>query len=161
MTNNVYTVLGDVKDFLLDGPFTNTVTFGDIEDVDFSKNTTFPLAHLNIDNITISGQTMAVEIKLLVMDVVDKNSNEVDEYDIFYGNDNTQDILNSQASVLQRLYTEISRGDLSQAPFELEDDQLSAEPFKDRFKNTLAGWASTIRLIMPEGTSLSGTNSGC
>ena len=69
----------------------------------------------------------------MVMDIVDENNDERDEFDIFVGNDNTQTILNNQMSVLQRLYTEISRGSLRQAPFILEDDILTAELKTNRF----------------------------
>ena len=153
MNNQFFNVLDTTKEFLLRGPFTNTVTFGDVSDVDLAKKTIFPLAHLNVDNVTFNGPVAIVELKIMVMDIVDTNNEESDEYDIFYGNDNSQDILNNQMSVLQRLYTEIMRGELRQAPFALEDEQLVAEPFKDRFKNTLAGWTSTISLVLPEGTS--------
>ena len=153
MNNQFHSVLNTTKEFLLRGPFTNTVTFGDISDVDLAKKTIFPLAHLNVDNVRFYGPVAAVELKIMVMDIIDSNFDERDEYDIFYGNDNTQDILNNQMSVLQRFYTEITRGELTQAPFALENDTLSAEPFKDRFKNTLAGWTSTVTLILPEGTS--------
>ena len=37
MTNNVYQVLDDIKAFLDTGAFTNTVSFGDISDVDLDK----------------------------------------------------------------------------------------------------------------------------
>ena len=156
MNNQFYEVIETTKNFLRQGPFTNTVTFGDKTDVDLSKETIFPLAHINIDNVQFNGPVAGFEIKLMVMDIVDENKNENDEYDSFYGNDNTQDILNSQMAVLQRFYTEVTRGSLARAPFELEDGILTAEPFKDRFKNTLAGWTCTMSLVIPEGSSRTG-----
>jgi hypothetical protein len=153
MNNQFLNVIDTAKDFLLRGPFTNTVTFGDLSDIDLSKKTIFPLAHIGVDNVQFNGPVAAFELKILVMDIVDDNNNENDEYDQFFGNDNTQTILNNQMSVLQRLYTEITRGELAQAPFQLEDDILTAEPFTDRFKNKLAGWTATMQLIIPEGSS--------
>tara|TARA_R100001440_G_C2461223_1_gene109940 strand:+ start:109 stop:591 length:483 start_codon:yes stop_codon:yes gene_type:complete len=156
MNNQFYNIIDTTKNFLLTGPFTNTVTFGDITDVDLDKETIFPLAHITVDNVQFNGPVAAFELKIMVMDIVDVNKNERE--DVFIGNDNTQDILNSQMAVLQRFYTEVTRGSLSQAPFQLEDDILTAEPFKDRFKNTLAGWTCTLSLIIPEGSST--TNGG-
>ena len=158
MNNQFYNVIDTTKDFLKRGPFTNTVTFGNIEDVDLSKKTIFPLAHITVDNVQFYNNVAAFEIKLLVMDIVDSNNSEGDEYDMFYGNDNRQDILNNQMSVLQRLYTEIERGELRQAPFSLDDGILKAEPFVDRFKNTLAGWTCSMNLLVPEGTSTTNSN---
>ena len=151
MNNQFYNIVDTTREFLQRGPFTNTVTFGDITDVDLSKRTIFPLAHINVDNVQFNGPVAAFEMKIMCMDVVDVNKEE--DADAFLGNDNTQDILNNQMSVLQRLYTEITRGELRQAPFILEDGILTAQPFVDRFKNTLAGWTCTMSLILPEGSS--------
>ena len=160
MNNQFYNIIDTTKNFLLTGPFTNTVTFGDITDVDLDKETIFPLAHITVDNVQFNGPVAAFELKIMVMDIVDVNKNERE--DVFIGNDNTQDILNSQMAVLQRFYTEVTRGSLAQAPFVLEDDILTAEPFKDRFKNTLAGWTCTLSLIIPEGSSTTnGPNGEC
>ena len=158
MNNQFYQVIDTCKSFLARGPFTNTVTFGDITDVDLNKETIFPLAHINVDNVQFNGPVAAFELKIMVMDIVDSNKNEKE--DDFIGNDNTQDILNSQMAVLQRLYTEITRGSLAQDPFELEDGILVAEPFKDRFKNTLAGWTCTMSLIIPNDTSTTQNGDG-
>lgn len=161
MTNNVYQVLDDMKDFLRSGDFTNTVSFGDIADVDLDKTTIFPLAHMNISNATITPQTIEFNINLMCMDILDENVLAVDEHDYFYGNDNLQSILNTQLAVLNRLYTELSRGSLRDASLVMEDE-LQAEPFKDRFVNILAGWTSTIRLVVPNTASLQGTDgNGC
>jgi len=151
MNNQFYNVIDSTKDFLLSGPFTKTVTFGNISDVDLEKTSIFPLAHLLVDQVTFNGPVAAITLKVMVMDVVDENKNE--DEDLFLGNDNTQDILNTQMSVLQRFYTEIRRGSLRQAPFELDDDIMTAEPFSDRFKNLLAGWTCDINLVIPMDTS--------
>ena len=64
MTNNVYQILDDMKEFLRQGDFTNTVSFGDISEVDLDKTTIFPLAHLNIDNAIITEQTIKFDLNL-------------------------------------------------------------------------------------------------
>ena len=158
MTNNFYEIVDKMQEFLLRGPFTNTVTFGDVSDVDLSKKTIFPLAHINIDNVAITGPTVVFTINLLLMDVVDFNNDEEDADDVFFGNDNTQDILNTQLSVLQRLAAELMRGELVDSKLSLLDEELNAQPFKDRFKNVLAGYASTIQFEVPNKSSLTNSN---
>jgi|TARA_R110000787_G_scaffold18775_1_gene57148 hypothetical protein len=158
MTNNVYKILDDIKDFLRAGEFTNTVSFGDIADIDLDKTTIFPLAHINISAARFTESTITFDINLMCMDILDENNLSVDEYDYFYGNDNLQDVLNSQLAVMSRLFTELTRGSLRDELLTIEDD-LTAEPFKDRFVNVLAGWTSTIPLVIQNTTSLSGNNS--
>ena len=43
-------------------PFTNTVTFGDLDDVDLNKLTIFPLAHIIINTATINEETISMNI---------------------------------------------------------------------------------------------------
>ena len=148
MTNNVYKLLDDVKDFMRSGDFTNTVSFGDISDVDLDKTTIFPLAHMNIENAIVGEATIEFNLNILVMDILDENNLQVDGYDYFYGNGNLQDILNNQLSVLQRLHANLTRGGLRDELLQT-DDELVAEPFKDRFSNVLAGWSTTLSLIVP------------
>jgi len=151
MTNNVYQILDDMKEFLVEGPFTNTVSFGDISDVDLDKNTIFPLTHINIANAVIKDSTIEFDINILAIDILDDNSLENDEFDYFYGNTNLQDILNNQLSVLQRLHANLTRGNLKDSLLTTEES-LSAEPFKDRFVNVLAGWQTTVSLVVPNNT---------
>ncbi len=152
MTNNVYQVLDDIKAFLDTGAFTNTVSFGDISDVDLDKQTVFPLAHINISDATITEQTIEFNMNVMAMDIVDDNSLDDFNDDLFLGNDNLQSILNTQLSVMNRLHTELTRGHLRDGLLATDED-LVCEPFKDRFANVLAGWTATIRLVVPNTSS--------
>ena len=152
MTNNVYKVLDDIKAFLITGNFTNTVSFGDISDVNLDKTTIFPLAHINISDATITEQTIEFNMNVMAMDIIDENSLEEFGEDLFLGNDNLQSILNTQLSVMNRLHTELTRGHLRDDLLATEDD-LVCEPFKDRFANVLAGWTATLRLVVPNTSS--------
>ena len=44
--------------------FTNTVTFGDLDDVDLNKLTIFPLAHIIINTATINEETISMNISI-------------------------------------------------------------------------------------------------
>ena len=67
---------------------------------------------------------------------------QLDE-DLFTGNTNIQDILNTQLSVSNRMVSRLRIGTLSQNGYELVGDP-TCEPFFDRFENILAGWATTF-----------------
>ena len=89
-----YNILEKIKTELDNDPFTNTTTEGDLNDVDLSKQTIFPLTHVIVNNATFRSNIIAYSISILAMDVVDFSKEETT--DKFRGNDNTQDIYNTQ-----------------------------------------------------------------
>ena len=44
--NNYFKIIDDLQAAAIAEPFINTVTQGDITDIDLNKNTIFPLCHL-------------------------------------------------------------------------------------------------------------------
>ena len=151
MTNGsraFYQATEKIKNFLLGLDEVNTVTFGDIRELDLNKQTMFPLAHVMVDNVSLASGTMTFQITVLAMDVVHVNkleyvttNTEVDN--TFYGIDNEQDVLNSQLAVVNLLNQSLTRSQLRTDKFELTGT-ASCEPFVDRFENKLAGWAYTF-----------------
>ena len=79
------------------------------------------------------------------MDIVDISKDETT--DIFVGNDNEQDVLNTQLGLLTRVINKLQRGDLFTELYQVEGD-VSCEPFVDRFENKLAGWAATFDVLI-------------
>jgi hypothetical protein len=140
-----YNVTKQIKEALEAEPFVNTVTFGSIDDVDLNKTTIFPLSHVIVNNTTVGTKTLTFNISILSMDVVDISKNEVT--DIFVGNDNEQDVLNTQLALQTRVINKLQRGDLYTDLFQVEGD-VSCEPFVDRFENKLAGWAATFDVVV-------------
>ena len=90
-----------IKDQLLADVNVNTVTTGDITDVDLQKQSTFPLSHIIVNNIGQEDGVLRFSISVLAMDIVDQSKEEV--VDLFEGNNNLQDILNTQLSVVNKL----------------------------------------------------------
>ena len=142
----IYDVLEKIKQNLSSNGITNTVTFGDITEVDLDKTTMYPLSHIVLGNVSFEERVMNVEVRVLCVDVVDVNKEEESE-DMFYGNDNTQDILNTQIQVINGLQQELRRGELFSDKLQLTTD-ITASPFLDNFENQLAGWAATIEIEM-------------
>ena len=140
-----YNVTDKIKDALIAEPFVNTVTFGSIDDVDLNKQTIFPLSHITVNNTTVGTKTLTFNISILSMDVVDISKDEVT--DIFVGNDNEQDVLNTQLAVQTRVINTLQRGDLYTDKYQVEGN-VTCEPFVDRFENKLAGWAATFDVVI-------------
>ncbi len=140
-----YNVTKKIKDALNAEPFVNTVSFGSLDDVDLNKQTIFPLSHIIVNNCNVETNTMIFNISVLAMDIVDESKDEVT--DIFVGNDNEQDVLNTQLEVLNRVVAILQRGDLYTDLFQIEG-VVGCEPFVDRFENKLAGWSATFDVIV-------------
>ena len=140
-----YNVTKKIKDALNAEPFVNTVSFGSLDDVDLNKQTIFPLSHIIVNNCNVETNTMIFNISVLAMDIVDESKDEVT--DIFVGNDNEQDVLNTQLEVINRVVAILQRGDLYTDLFQV-DGAVGCEPFVDRFENKLAGWAATFDVIV-------------
>lgn len=146
-----YLITKTIEEQLLLDDNVNTVTTGDITKVDLSKQTIFPLSHIVINQSTIEEQVIRFNISVLSMDVVDMSKDEVT--DIFRGNDNEQDILNTQLAVLNKLTQVLSRGTLYTDKYQL-DGTVSCEPFYDRFENEMAGWAATFDILIPNDITI-------
>tara|TARA_R110000803_G_scaffold153681_1_gene218575 strand:+ start:952 stop:1407 length:456 start_codon:yes stop_codon:yes gene_type:complete len=140
-----YQVTDTIKNQLLADVNVNTVTTGDITKIDLSKQTIFPLAHLIVNNVTNENNVLRFSLSVLAMDIVDISKEAV--VDIFRGNNNEQDILNTQLAVLNKLVQVLRGGDLHQNKYQL-DGSPSFEPFYDRFENEMAGWALTFDVII-------------
>ena len=140
-----YRLTEAVRDFLLTLDDVNTVTFGDITEVDLNKHTIFPLSHVMVNNVTLADGTLTFNVTVLAMDIVheDKDINTGNVDDTYFGSDNEQDVLNTQLAVTNLLNQSLSRKTLRGNGFELTG-LGSCEPFTDRFENKLAGWAYTF-----------------
>lgn len=149
--NGYYYVVNTLKDYLKSNDFINTVSIGDIFNVDLSKQTIFPLAHIIVNNAQLSESTTSLNISILFMDLVDESKAEIT--DIWRGNDNEQDVLNTQLSLASKLTADLVRGYLYSNLIQVTSSP-SAEPFVDRFENKIAGWTLTFDVIIPNDMTL-------
>ena len=143
--NGFYRVLDTIKDTLQADTNCNTVTYGDITQIDLSKQTIFPLSHIIVNSVTSGENIMTFNLSILAMDIVDVNKDEVT--DIFVGNDNEQDVLNTQLTVLNKVIQKLRIGSLYSDKYQVQGD-VSLEPFRDRFENQIAGWTATMDIII-------------
>ena len=136
-----YQLTETIKEQLLIDKNINTVTTGDISDVNLNKQDIFPLGHIIVNNVVVNEQTLDFNISVLACDIVNQSKDET--ADRFRGNNNVQDILNTQLSVLNKLIQRLRMGDLYTDMYQL-NGTANLEPFYDRFENQLAGWSATM-----------------
>lgn len=140
-----YGLLNILKTELEATNLVNTVTEGNIFDIDLAKQTIFPLAHIIVNNATFENNVIRYNISILAMDIVDISKDETT--DIFIGNDNEQDVLNTQITMLNRVYDKLVRGNFF-TNAGIIDGNPSCEPFIERFENNLAGWTMTFDYLV-------------
>ena len=140
-----YQVSETIKNQLLDDININTVTTGDITQINLRKQDIFPLGHIIINSVTIEEQVLRFNITLLTMDIVNMQKQET--IDIFTGNTNEQDILNTQLGVINKVVQVLKRGTLYTNKYQLDGDPV-CEPFFDRFENELVGWSANMDIII-------------
>lgn len=97
-------------------------------------------------DVVFQPHIITATIQIFCLDVVDKKNDLTDE-DLIYGNDNLQDILNTQLQVVNDIQQELRRGELFSDKLQINTD-ITASPFIDNFENQLAGWAATINIEM-------------
>ena len=136
-----YQLTETIKEQLLLDVNINTVTTGDISDVNLNKQDIFPLGHIIINNVIVDEQILTFNISILACDIVNQSKDLT--LDRFKGNDNVQDILNTQLGVLNKLIQRLRMGDLYTDMYQLNGSP-SLQPFYDRFENQLAGWTASM-----------------
>ena len=140
-----YQLTETIKEELLKDQNINTVTTGDITDVNLNKQDIFPLGHIIINNVIDQENVLSFNISVLACDIV--NQSKELTYDRFTGNNDVQDILNTQLAVLNRLIQRLRKGTLYSDMYQLEGNP-SLQPFHERFENQLAGWTATMDVVI-------------
>jgi hypothetical protein len=140
-----YQLTSTIEEQLRSTEFTNTVSIGDISKVNLNKQDIFPLAHMIVNSVTTEEQVLRFDISILACDIVDQSKDITT--DRFTGNDNEQDILNTQLLVLNKLIQKLRMGSLHTDMYQL-DGNPSLTPFSDRFENELAGWTADITILI-------------
>ena len=149
--NGYYYIVNTLKEYLNNTGFINTITIGDITGVDLAKQTIFPLSHIIVNTAQLSENTTSLNISILLMDIVDDNKQLVTN--IWQGNDNEQDVLNTQLTIAQKLVADLMRGSLYSSLVQVLENP-TAEPFMDRFENKIAGWTLTFDVIVPNDITI-------
>jgi hypothetical protein len=149
--NGFYTAIDKLKTHLDADALVNSVSEGDIFQVDLAKQTIFPLVHIMVNSCTFEVNVLRFNISLISMDLVDISKNE--NTNVYLGNDNTQDALNSTLAILNRAYDVMLHGSLAYDLFQI-DGNPNCEPFTERFENLLSGWTMTFDVLVPNDMTI-------
>ncbi len=137
-----YLVLDKLTEELKSSPFVSIVTEGLGDEIDLSKQTIFPLSHINILTATPIDNIVEFSVDIYSMDVVDFSDN---------GKDNKIEVLNTQYNVLLRLYESLRRGDLWDDGLDITS--VSIEFFEQAYDNYLAGVRGSFTIQIPNHMS--------
>ena len=143
-----YEVIDRIHTYLNGVSPINTVTFGDLLEVDLSKQTIFPLAHVGIISMQFEEHIMSLSMNVIVMDIVDEHKDDKQtKSKPHLGLDNKHDIHNSLLNVINGLQSSIRRGGLGEYNYEINGTP-TAQLFEDRFENKVTGWSMSINITM-------------
>ena len=113
-----------------------TFTQGDIFEIDLTE-TTYPLAHLAYDNASFDTSTLTYNFQLIVMDLVSKDESNED-----YVLNDTLLTIGSIIATLRNSDNVTGVADYRNS-FRIQDN-VTCEPFTERFDNEVTGWAANF-----------------
>lgn len=128
--NKIYEIIEMLKEELNSSSQVNTVTTGSFHKLDISKQSIYPIAHIEQGTVTLQGNTSRFYFTIILADINDVDKN---------GKDLTQDILNTQYTVANIISEKLRRGDYYDNGYQLADNP-TLEPFTDDYDNNLCGW---------------------
>lgn len=144
--NAYYELLRVIKTSLENNVNVNTVTQGDILEIDLNKKTIFPLAHVSVSSATFAENVIRFNVQVYAMDI--RNIVKDIPADKFTGNDNEIDNLNTSLAVLRRTYNELAKDKYTQ------DITITGEPSLELFTesrgNLLDGWSMNLQVEVPD-----------
>lgn len=138
-----YLVLDSLMAELDSSPFVSIVTEGLGDEIDLSKQTIFPLAHVNILSATPTDNIVDFSVDVYSMDIVDFSDN---------GKDNKVEVLNTQYNVILRLYESLRRGNLWDQGVQVSS--INIEFFEQAYDNYLAGARGSFTVTVPNHMSI-------
>ena len=134
-----YDIIDKMKTYLQGNNNINTVTFGDIFEVDLAKQTIFPLAHIIVNSCTFQEHVVRFNMQIICMDIVQDTNEDLKDQSNYF---------NTMFFVVNGLQSALRRGEMYSDLFQIDSD-FDAQMFEDRFENLLAGWSLTLDVIVP------------
>ena len=138
-----------------------TTTVGDIYDIDLSKNTLFPLMHINPTSVTTGASQLNYNFQIFVCDLVSEkedwkvNPPYKQNFSTAHNLSNEQEVLSDCLNTCVDIIS-IFRNSKWQAQFSLDIDapvyftesEYNLEPFTERFDNLLTGWVFQLTVVV-------------
>jgi hypothetical protein len=138
LTSRLYSSL--ISDALI-----NQVTKGSLDKITNAKKDMYPLAHVMVDSGVFESNTIKFTVSVLIMDLIDYTKDNLE--DLYYGNNNEDDVHHQSILICQRLFEEFRRGQFSHE-YSIEAETATFELFTERFTDDVAGCTVTFDITM-------------
>ena len=140
----------------------STTSVGDIFDIDLSKETKFPLLHLNPTSVTTGDSQLVYNFQVFIMDMVTekanwtKNNADANFPKLYKTLSNEQDVLNETLQIATDFIGMLRHSEQQSlagtndinAPIYFTQDQFTLEPFSERFDNLCCGFVFNIGVLV-------------
>lgn len=147
----IYRVVQALNDELLNNPFCNTVTLGELTEIDLAKMTIFPMANITMNSVTHNENSLTFDITIVNVDIVEVSKEPV-ENNIF-GNDNLLYIWTNQLYVINRLLSRLKQSLIYDDSWQL-DGSPQSEFINKEFENMLSGFTTSFSVTVPNDISV-------
>ena len=132
----LYKVFEDAFDL---EPQLNTITFGDIFEVDLAKSSKYTIMHVSTDTAAYDAGNLTYNFQIIIMDLVNKDEN------------NENDVLSDTLEVVGNIISRVRNSNLTTEVDDFRNtirlqDSVSCEPFTERFDNEVTGWAANLSI---------------
>ena len=130
--------------------------FGDIFDLDISTNQIFPVAFLTLESANYQINELQYDFRLYVMDLVGIHKSKEEYRNV----SNENDVLSDTLQIVGDYLSVLRHGDKSSLTnvqdFDLEygfrvSDDVTCEPFTERFDSQVSGWAANFTITVSFG----------
>jgi len=136
-----------LHDSLISDPLVNQVTKGSLDKITNAKKDMYPLAHVMIDSGGFEANTIRLNVSVILIDIIDYTKEDLT--DLYFGNNNVDDIHNQTLMICQRVFEDLRRGNMNDLLFSIESEVASFDFFEDRFTDAVAGTTMTFDVVMP------------
>jgi len=137
-----YDILKILKTEIEATQLVNTITQGNLDNRNINKQDLYPLCNIEVTNARFIGATIVFSITLECVDVLDISKEETT--DLFRGNDNEIDVLNSTITILNRIFERLRR--------KIQGEQISdadLQPSFNIYMDGCSGWQMTFDITIP------------
>ena len=146
--NSLFALTDAIKQELDSNVLLNSVSYGDVDEIELLKTNKYPLAHVGISTGTISDSTSTIEMSVIFIQQVDDVKTQEDSF-----NDSELYAQNNMLAAATRLVQVLKRGDLYAQGFQLEDD-ATVDFFGDRFTDKVAGVTVDMTVTIKNSASV-------
>ena len=118
---NYYDIITNLTNAINDTGLVNSVTHGSIDQYTTLKKHMYPASHIIVNNWIVDGHTKVYNVSILCMSLVEAD----------YSNED--DVINQCMVIMDRVFEQGRRGDLTELNYTIESETMQGELFVDRF----------------------------